>query len=135
MLVRIARVVSLLLALAACGWFAVGIRQAHDLGSADTILSGAKPISQPEARRVKTLIDGAALLNPDKQVQLLRGRLALALGETRRARAIFLTVAKQEPMNVLAWSLLGRAAGADRGLALLAIASVIKLEPPVKQAP
>jgi predicted Zn-dependent protease len=84
---------------------------------------------------VKALIDGGALLNPDKQVDLLRGRLALALGETRRAQAIFLKVSGQEPMDVRAWSLLGQAAGANRSLALLALARVRQLEPPVRQAP
>lgn len=127
-----ARVLFLLVALIACAWFAIGIRDAEDTDQAAAILSASGHPGPAAARRADSLLDAAGLLNPDRQIDLLRGQLALQIGHAAVARKIFLRVTREEPQNILAWSWLGRAAQPRSRLQTLAFFHVVALAPPIK---
>jgi hypothetical protein len=96
------------LALVAALWFAVGIRQARDTDRAGAIVSSAANLSRAQARHANSLLDGAAELNPDTQVQILRSEVALGRGQLALARRIAAEVTRSEPLNSLGWLLLAR---------------------------
>lgn len=127
-----ARILCLLVALLACAWFAIAIRDTQDVDRAAAILSAGSHPSAAAARRVNSLLGDATLLNPDRQVELLRGQLALARGHKRLAQEIFLRVTREEPQNVLAWSWLGRTARPGTRIETIAFAHFELLAPPVR---
>jgi hypothetical protein len=87
----------------ACAWFVFGIRQANDINAATSILSQSGPLRPAQAKHVSDLLDSAATLNPDRQVDVLRGDLATTEGRLAQARVILLRVIHDEPRNVNAW--------------------------------
>jgi hypothetical protein len=108
---RALRILPLLGALFVCAWFALGIRQAHDTQQAMTIVGVQPHASAAQARRVNSLLSAAGLLNPDQEVNVLRGQIALERGDARRARAILLAVTRREPRDLQGWLWLLHAAG------------------------
>ena len=105
----ILRIFLVLLALPTAAWFAIGTRQAHDVAQASAIVSANPPPSPAAARRATSLLRSAAWLNPDLEVDVLRGQLALAQGNLARARAILFHVIRREPKLLAAWELYARA--------------------------
>ena len=97
-----ARISLAVVALVACAWFALGIRQAHDLGHAVSIVTSAS-VSPGQAAHAESLLNAAGALNPDVEVKLVRAELALRQGDARRAVALAAQAAKDEPQNVLTW--------------------------------
>jgi hypothetical protein len=102
-LVRIARAAVLLIALVACAWFVLGIRQVHEISAAAAIIAKQGPITAGQARHASSLLDEASTLNPDKGIDVLRARLALAQGDQNRARQILFKVIREEPKNLDGW--------------------------------
>jgi hypothetical protein len=117
-------------ALVVCAWFVLGIRQAHDLARATSIVSGPGSIGPRQARRASALLRSAAVLNPDAQVDLLKGQLAFREGHRANAGRLFADVAKREPMNLTAWFWLAQAPENHQAW-LFALARVAQLEPKV----
>jgi predicted Zn-dependent protease len=109
----IGRVFVLLLAVLACAWFVLGIRQAHGIDAATSAISAQTRLSGNAVRRVNSSLDAAATLNPDQEVNVLRARLALAQGDERRARAILRQVTRREPSNLEAWVWYAQASAND----------------------
>jgi hypothetical protein len=116
-----------------CAWFAVGVRQAHDTARAGSVLSGATPLNPVQGERVAALLREARLLNPDQQVGVLRGELAIRRHDLGAARAILGEVVHAEPMNVQAWVWLAKASSNDPSAFLVALLHINRLEPPVRQ--
>ena len=103
---RIARVLIACLGILACAWFALGIRQAHDINRVTTIvggLTGQQRLSAAQAAHANSLLDSAGGLNPDRTVDLLRARVALLRDDRPAATRILLGVVKSEPDNIDAW--------------------------------
>jgi predicted Zn-dependent protease len=123
----------LALATIVCAWFAIGIRQAHDTVKASSILSEGTPLDAGQAAHVAALLRGAKLLNPDEQVEVLRGELAVRGNDLAVARNILREVVRAEPMNLQAWVWLAKASSNDPSSFLLALLHINQLEPPVKQ--
>lgn len=92
-------------AIVVCAWFAVGIRQVHDTSAATAILSGGGHLSPATAARASSLLGDAASLNPDRQIGLLRAKLAAERGQRPLAQRLALRVAQAEPANPQAWLL------------------------------
>jgi hypothetical protein len=99
------RGLSLIGAIVVCAWFAVGIRQVHDTSAATALLSSGARLSPVSAARASSLLDGAALLNPDREIGLLRAKLAAERGQRPLAQRLALGVARAEPANSQAWLL------------------------------
>lgn len=121
------RVVICAVALVACAWFAVGIRQAHDIAAATGAIA-----SHGSARQLadaQSSLGSAAFLNPDQEVQILRGRLAIDQGHPQRAQRILAAVTRAEPMNLEAWIWLTGATLGDPPLAHAALDHIYQLDP------
>jgi hypothetical protein len=101
---------TLLPALAAIGalivaaWFYLGTRQTNDLAAANAIVNSSdQHLSASRADRALSLLHSAALLNPDRTIDLDRSRVALKTGHRRRAYRLARAVAHAEPQNAVAW--------------------------------
>lgn len=93
----------LIVALAASAWFVIGIRQARDIATASSIVEAGQSAGRSELAAAAEMLHSAAFLNPDQEVNILRGRLAIARGQLSRARQILGTVVREEPLNLEAW--------------------------------
>lgn len=112
--VRVARVAILLLALLGCAWFALGARQAHLVDQATAIVGSGHRLSPRQARHAADLLHAASTLNPDLQVDVLRGELAIDQGHLAQARAILHSVILREPKNLAAFEQAARASANDK---------------------
>ncbi len=112
---RALRSALLLVAVAACAWFVVGARQAHEVDQATNAVSAANPTAaQLDAAAAQ--LRSASFLNPDRTVDILKARVAIRQHRLPRARAILAAVTRAEPQNLEAWiwftgANLGRPAG------------------------
>jgi hypothetical protein len=125
----------LILAVVACAWFALSVVQARDTNRASArVDNGGRPLSPHQARRTLSLLSSAGTLNPDRTVRLLRGQLALDDHRYLAAEEIFGSVARNEPMNLEAWTGLVYAAGAarDRATVILAARHISELYPKLR---
>src|SRR6516162_5319021 len=107
-----------LLAAAACAWFVIGIRQAHDTARANAILSNGPPLTAGQQHQVSSLLSAASFLNPDTQVKVLKAQLAVQSGHEATGDAIVLGVLRDEPMNAEGWFWLAQHAARPQYLAL-----------------
>jgi hypothetical protein len=131
---RLVRIVAAAVAVAACAWFAVGVRQAHDSDLATTLINSPAPLGAARADRAASLLHAAQQLNPDHAVDLLRVQLALREGDRERARAIALSVTRAEPQNLQAWLAYGSASSNDPRAFRLALRRLNQLAPAVRRA-
>lgn len=129
---RLIPTLALLLALVCCAWFALAAVQSHDLDAASAIINRSGPLTPALASRASSLISSAGTLNPDREVDLLRGQLAEARGDLPAAQRIFLGVAGAEPQNLQAWIALARASKGAPALFTLSIARIGRLLPPIR---
>jgi hypothetical protein len=90
--------------------------QARDTSRATALLDSGSRLSPPQAARVSGWLHSAGTLNPDRQVELLRARLASNQGHAQDAVAIIESVTRSEPLDVFAWVQLGFTAGAAHQL-------------------
>jgi predicted Zn-dependent protease len=126
----VVRVLSLVLALLVCAWFALGVRQADDTSQATAIVARGPDVSSAEAAHADSLLQAAGTLNPDSQVDLLRAQVALIEKRRDRALRILEDVVRREPTNLLGWQLLTLASQNVPELARVA-ARIAELDPRV----
>lgn len=125
----VARSITLVVAVAAIAWFALGVRQAHDVNAASSILGAGASLTAAQAAHVQSLLHDAGQLNPDLGVTLLRSQLALRRGDPAGARAIALGVTRAEPDDLQAWVAYGRASANDPAAFALALRRLNQLAP------
>jgi hypothetical protein len=101
--VPIARALGLIGALVMAAWFVLGSVQSRDLDRATTLITGGAAPNATQAREASSLLDSAATLNPDQQVQLLRSQLAFERGDRAQAVRLADAATRQEPQSVQAW--------------------------------
>lgn len=116
-------------ALVVAAWFALGVRETHELNTVTSLLAGQPRLTAAQAKRADDLLQSAGTLNPDRQEELLRGEVALAAGNVAAAQRIVLNVAHEEPDNIAVWDELARAAGSNHRLILLAFDNFLRLSP------
>ena len=126
LLVRVACAAAALLI---CAWFAVGIRQAHDTDRATALLDDHAKVAPSQGAEIRSALDGADTLNPDRTVDILRAQLWLASGQHRPAQRRLESVIRSEPENIKAWLLLAASAGGDESLYVAALRHARALEP------
>jgi hypothetical protein len=124
----VVRIVTAVAALVVAAWFALGVRETHELNTVASILSTGH-LTAPQAKHADDLLQSAGTLNPDRQPELLRGEVALAAGNVAAAQRIVLHVASEEPDNIAVWAELARAAGSNHRLILLAFDNFARLSP------
>jgi predicted Zn-dependent protease len=126
-----ARLLTVCAAVIVCAWFALGIRQAHDISRATTVvggLNGQTRLTAAQAREANSLLNSAATLNPDRTVEVLQARVALLRGDRAQAKRILLGVLASEPDNLDAWYGLATSAS-DSATINHALARIAQLEP------
>lgn len=129
----LARGVMVAVAVVVCAWFALSVRQALDTSHAGAIVNSSSSVSAAQAAHARSLLSAAGQLNPDRQVNILRGQLALDLGDNASAEQILRGVTDAEPLNIQAWALLAQATQTrDRTEFVLAIRTIGRLDPRVK---
>jgi predicted Zn-dependent protease len=124
----IARVLCVLIAVVACAWFVLGIRQANDLSAAQSIVNSSSRPTPAQAARATSLLKRAGTLNPDASVQITQAQLLIEDSELSAARGVLAPVVAREPDNVQVWAVFARAAyGTEQ--AQTAINALVKLDP------
>jgi predicted Zn-dependent protease len=121
-------------ALVVCAWFAIGVRQAHDLNQATAIVDQSNQPTKAQIAHAGSLLNAAAFLNPDSEVKLVRAELELGDSDIAQGRRIVEGVVREEPQNLEAWYLLAQDAG-GRKLLFRALAQINKLDPPPTKKP
>jgi hypothetical protein len=115
-------------ALIVAAWFYLGTRQTSDLAAAGAIANASgSHLSAADAARARSLLDSAAFLNPNRQIDLVRSRVALKRGDTPLAYRLASSVTRAEPMNALAWEYAFQSAptAAARSVALHRVAALL----------
>jgi len=121
------------LAVAACVWFALAARAAHDIDRANAIVSAEAPLTAARAAPARALLDSAGMLNPDTAVDLLRAKVALGRNDEAGAVRTILSVTKREPLNLEAWVALAQATlHRNSRLVLLAVDNIGRLDPEIR---
>jgi predicted Zn-dependent protease len=100
------RLALLTVAVAACAWFALGVRATHDTEVASSILSGSNSLTPQHAHAALSEIAAAETLNPDQALEILRAQVELHSGNVAGAVAIAKAVVRREPKNAAAWVVL-----------------------------
>jgi predicted Zn-dependent protease len=132
--VQIARVATLLLALLACAWFALGARQAHEMTKATNLLESSSSLSSRQLHEAQSWLDSAATLNPDRTVDILRARALIKAGQARNAEQLLESVTRREPLSLEAWIWLAGSALGDPPVARRALAHIDTLDPRARQS-
>ena len=127
----IARSTLAVIALVAIAWFALGVRQARDTAQATSLLVRFTPLTAAQLNHAANLVNDAAFLNPDQQVNLMRGWLQLQPHHRAAAELIFAHEVLLHPQDINGWDWLFQAAnGIDPATAQRAQAQMLALEPP-----
>lgn len=123
-------------ALIVCAWFVlVGVQTRDQHRATDLIDSFSTPAPALTAR-ILGLLDTAATLNPDRNVDLLRAQAQTRSGHPSAALRIAERVAAAEPLNIAALTVLGFAARPSHPAEFrLAERKLRQLAPPVAPAP
>ena len=119
----------MLVAIVVCAWFVLGIRQAHEINRATSIIAQTGTIPAAQLRAAAAALRSAGTLNPDAGVTILRARLAVKQQDPRRAERILKTVVRDEPMNLEAWIWLAGVSLIDPPEARIALAHIARLDP------
>jgi hypothetical protein len=118
-------------ALFACAWFALGVHQGDAVNDASAIIAKPDAGGAAAARHATSRLDDAGTLNPDEEVNVLRGILARERGDLPRGKRILRGVVRREPENLQGWLELARSSAGDPRTAFDALAHVRKLVPAV----
>lgn len=119
-----------------CAWFALGAVQTHAYNRATALTGQAGRPSPALTARILGLLETASTLNPDRDVALLRSQALTRAGENPAALRAARGVARDEPLNIDAWTVLAFAAqSTDPALARSAHRRELLLAPPVPAAP
>ena len=123
-------------AVAVCAWFVLGVVQTHDQTRATSLIDQSGTPTAALTAQILSLLGGAATLNPDRDIDVLRAQAQTRAGRSAAALATARRIVRAEPQNPDGWIVLGFAAGqADPSLARLAQAKLLALAPPVPPAP
>jgi predicted Zn-dependent protease len=102
------------------------------VNAAGAILDSPR-LTGAQARHAAQLLQSAAFLNPDRQVDVLRAQLRRDQGDLRGARAILRPVISSEPDNLQAWLELARSSAGDPHdffLAAFRVRQLVRTVPP-----
>lgn len=127
------RAVLVVAAVVVAAWFALGVRQSHDVDVASNIIASPGQLSPGAAAHAASVLRSAGQLNPDLAVDLLRSQLAWRSGDAAQARAIALSVTRSEPQNIDAWLAYGTASAHYPAGFTLALRHLNELAPAVAQ--
>lgn len=123
-------------AVVVCAWFAVGAHQTHDEDAAVTLIDQSGTPTPAVTAKILGLLDGAATLNPDRNIALYRSQAQTRAGHSAAGLRAALAVARAEPLNIDAWTVVEFAAQTiDPRESRIAARHQLALAPPVPVAP
>lgn len=133
----VARAALLVIALAAIGWLALGLRSYGDEVQAEHIAGRTATLHNLAAqRRALNLLDRARRHDPDQGLALEQAGLLFKANRLRAGIRVLEHVVVDEPDNVSAWGMLQLATvRIDPALSARAGARARKLAPPVAPTP
>ena len=102
------RATLLVVALVACLWLGVGLRQARFQAEADKRVPAAS-VDRALVRHKRDLLDDARWLNPDTRPDISEAQLLLFIHRDREAVRLLEDVVRREPKNFEAWRGLAQA--------------------------
>jgi predicted Zn-dependent protease len=129
----IARAAVILVAVAALAWLGVNLR-GYDKLTDGQRLALAPNATDASAAQAARLLQDARFLNPDTRPMIAKGALLVARGGAgvKQGRALLERAVRDEPDNVVAWSVLASAMRRlDPKRAREARARALELSPPV----
>jgi predicted Zn-dependent protease len=132
---QLVRIAGLVVALAACAWYALGIRQTHETNRATAIVSASTPLSAEQVREASSLLGSANVLNPDSTPDVLRAQLERDQGQLSQARATLERVLAREPENIVAWLWLAKSSTGNPKAGIGALLQIRRLMPAVPPPP
>jgi hypothetical protein len=112
-----------------CAWFGLGIHESHEVSLATGILSAPQQPSRAELARAAAALSSAGLLNPDREIDVLKGRVAVKRGQVPLARSILRAVTRAEPQNLDAWIWFTGASLGDHADTQLGAGRIAQLDP------
>jgi hypothetical protein len=125
--VHVLRPALLILAVVACAWFVLSVRQSHEVDQAANVVAASNPAA-PQLRTAASQLHSASSLNPDRTVDILRARVAIDQRRLPLARRILAAVTRAEPQNLEAW-IWFTGANLGRPAARLGTARIAALDP------
>jgi hypothetical protein len=129
--VLVLRALLITAAVAACVWFALGVRSSHEFDKVNSLIAHATSITQAQAHADDQALNDAEVLDPDQSLEQLRAEVALHAGDHSAALAIAKRIVSREPQNPYDWLLLRvLSAQIDPALNRLAQLRVTQLVPP-----
>lgn len=130
------RVALLLVAVFAVAWFALIARSLHEQASIRADLHSHPVVSRALAVTLDRRVDQAAVLNPDRQIPMLKALIDFSAREPAAAVTIARRITREEPDNIDNWVTLEILLnGRDPALVSEARAHIRALAPPVPAAP
>ena len=123
------------LALAACGWFVLGVRSVHDQQAVSALVNRPGNLTKAQAAHALRQLDAAGTPNPDGALDILRAEVVLRTGDYAGERRILRGLVAREPMNIDGWFLLYDSPPTLNPDARRAYVHVLKLAPHVPAAP
>jgi hypothetical protein len=117
-----------------CAWFVLGLIQTHDQTQVNTLVTDHSRLSFAQARAAQKSLNEGETLNPDESLASLRALVQTRAGQTRKAIATALAVARAHGQDINAWLVLEYlvSGGVDPPLYRLAAARTAVLAPPVR---
>lgn len=132
---RLPRIALVALALCACAWFAIELRDFHHENYVKNYLSAHPRFGDAQAQALDAQLDDAGTLNPDRELDLLRAYVEVHAQHLRRAIAIAQAAARAESQNIANWFVVQFIAGQlDPAAYRLATQRIDQLAPPVPAA-
>ncbi len=123
-------------AVVVCAWFALGAHQTHDEDAAVTLIDQSGTPSPAVTANILDLLDSAGTLNPDRNIALYRSQAQSRAGRSAAGLRTALAVARAEPLNIDAWTVVEFAAQTiDPAESRIAARHQLQLAPPVPVAP
>ena len=126
---RTVRTFGVAVAVVACAWFALGIRQATSLTQAEAIIGAKQHVTAAQGRAATALLNHASTLNPDRQVDIDRVHVLLERNHVAQARRLANALTRAEPQNIEVWLWLAHAEGGDPQRYYAALVRARRLEP------
>jgi len=130
------RVAVLLIAVVAVAWFALVARSLQEQASIRADLHLHPVVSRAQAIALGRRVDQATVLNPDRQIPMLKALIDFSAREPATAVAIARRITREEPNNIDNWVTLEILLnGRYPALVREARARIRALVPPVPAAP
>jgi hypothetical protein len=126
----------LTLAIAVCGWFALGVNAVNKQKAVNWLLHHVSgPLTPAQEAHAMHELDSAGVANPDGELDILRAQVLLDAGDNIGARRVLRHLLTREPQNVSGWVFLSFTRPPRNPDSLLASARIRQLAPFKPHAP